>query len=118
MSQRATDLRRRLDAAYEQIKATPSTGPGVYGAPDPETGERWNAGNVLGHVVEMLPFWVDQMNAVLEGKSEVGRGESGYAQRKHGIESGTVLSESDLRSRLDAAVTDARKLLDRVTDEV
>jgi hypothetical protein len=114
----APGLRRRLDAAYERIKSTPSTGPGVYGAPDPKTGERWNAGNVLGHVAEMLPFWVDQMNGVLAGKSEIGRGEEGYARRKEGIEAGTVLSEADLRKRLDAGVAAARELLDGMPSEV
>ena len=67
------DLKRRLRAAHDQIQSAPETGPGVYGAPDPKTGERWNAGNVLGHAAEMMPFWVDQVRGVLAGRKELGR---------------------------------------------
>jgi hypothetical protein len=90
----------------------------VFGAPDPETGERWNAGNVLAHVAEMLPFWVDQLNGVIAGRSELGRGEAGYERRKEGIRSGTLVSEEHLRESLDAGVAAARKLLDDMPSDV
>src|SRR5437870_3742108 len=74
MTTELANLRQRLDAAYARLRETPATGPGVYGAPDPESGERWNAGNVLGHVAELLPFWVDQVRGVLAGRELIGRG--------------------------------------------
>jgi len=50
----AQGLRQRASAARERLRAIPATGRGEYGAPDPETGERWNRGNVLGHLAEMV----------------------------------------------------------------
>jgi DinB superfamily len=109
------ELRTRLRAAHERIAAAPETGPGVYGAPDPKTGERWNAGNVLGHTAEMLPFWVDQVRGVLAGRTELGRGVEGYERRKQGIESGATLGEEELRTRVEAGVSLAAILLDEMS---
>ena len=108
------ELRSRLRAAHDRIQAAPETGPGVFGAPDPKTGERWNAGNVLGHAAEMLPFWVDQIRGVLAGRDEMGRGVEGYERRKQGIESGATLSEEELRTRVEAGVSLAAILLDEM----
>jgi hypothetical protein len=108
------DLRTRLRAARERIVAAPETGPGVYGAPDPKTGERWNAGNVLGHTAEMLPFWVDQVRGALAGRNELGRGVEGYERRKQGIEAGATLSGEELRLRVEAGVSLASILLDEM----
>jgi hypothetical protein len=109
------DLRTRLRAAHVRIATAPETGPGIYGAPDPKTGERWNAGNVLGHAAEMLPFWVDQVRGALAGRRELGRGVEGYERRKEGIESGATLSEDDLRTRVEAGVSLAAILLDEMS---
>jgi hypothetical protein len=109
------ELRTRLRAAQGRILAVPATGPGVFGAPDPKTGERWNAGNVLGHVAEMLPFWVDQVRGVLAGRKEVGRGVEGYERRKQGIEAGATLTEEELRTRVESGVSLAAVLLDEMS---
>src|SRR5438874_6828886 len=112
---RLQDLKERLGAAHERIRKAPETGPGIYGAPDPETGERWNAGNVLGHLAEMLPFWVDQVRGVLAGREELGRGVEGYERRRQGIDSGQTLTEAELRKRVAAGVDEARTLFDEMT---
>src|SRR5438132_12129908 len=109
------ELKRRLQAAHDQIQGAPETGPGVYGAPDPKTGERWNAGNVLGHAAEMLPFWVDQIRGVLAGRKELGRGVEGYERRQQGIESGATLGEQELRVRVEAGVSLAAILRDEMS---
>ncbi len=31
---------------------------------DPQTGERWDCGQVLAHVVEMIPYWLEQAKEV------------------------------------------------------
>ncbi|HEX6547928.1 MAG TPA: DinB family protein [Candidatus Dormibacteraeota bacterium] len=97
------ELRERLAAARERLRRIPATGPGEYGAPDPDTGERWNRGNVLGHVAEMLPFWTGQVQAAAAGAEVLGRGEAGYAERKDGIAKGTVVPEMELRAEIDVA---------------
>lgn len=105
-------LRARVERAQAQLRAVPATGPGVYGSPDPETGERWNAGNVLGHLAEMIPFWTAQARSVMEGAGEVGRGTAGYESRRGGIDSGQTLTEPDLRARIDSGLEALLALID------
>jgi len=105
------ELRGRAVRAGARLGAIPATGRGEYGAPDPETGERWNRGNVLGHVAEMLDFWTDQSRAVLAGQTVVGRGEPGYARRQEGIERGEVVEESELRGSIERSLRDLDGLL-------
>ena len=111
MSADSDRLRRRARAAGERLHGIPATGRGEYGAPDPETGERWNRGNVLGHVAEMLDFWTDQSRAAVGGQRVVGRGEPGYAQRTAGIERGDVVEESELRTSIDRSLAGLDRLL-------
>jgi len=104
-------LRQRAGAARERLRAIPATGRGEYGAADPETGERWNRGNVLGHIAEMLAFWTDQSRAAGGGQTMVGRGEPGYAQRRQGIERGDVVEEAALRASIEGSLADLDRLL-------
>lgn len=55
----------RLQAAAGRIRAhVAAMPPGVLTSPDPETGERWDPGQLLAHVVEMLPYWVREAEVV------------------------------------------------------
>jgi hypothetical protein len=105
------ELRARARQAEARLRQIPATGRGEYGAPDPETGERWNRGNVLGHVAEMLAFWTDQSRAALAGQNVVGRGEPGYAKRREGIERGDLLEEAELRGSIEQSLRDLDVLL-------
>ena len=109
--------RTRLLAARQALADAPLLGRGAPGEPDQETGERWDRGNVLGHVGEMLEYWTVQTRAVVEGAGEVGRGESGYARRREGIESGLRASEEELRQRIRAGIDELSELLQRMRDE-
>lgn len=33
--------------------------------PDPQTGERWDAGQVWAHMAEFLPYWMDEVHKVI-----------------------------------------------------
>lgn len=107
----ASQLAERTERARERLRGVAATGPGVYGAPDPETGERWNAGNVLGHVAEMLEYWTEQARSVTAGATEVGRGTTGYERRRRGIEAGQELPESVLRNRIEGGLASLVELL-------
>lgn len=55
----------RLQAAAGRIRAhVDALPPGGLTSPDPETGERWDAGQLLAHVVEMLSYWVREAELV------------------------------------------------------
>lgn len=113
----AEALRQRTQRAEARLRQIPATGRGEYGAPDPETGERWNRGNVLGHVAEMLVFWTDQARAAVSGQRALGRGEPGYAKRREGIERGDLVVEAALRASIENSLRDLDGLLSELGPE-
>jgi hypothetical protein len=104
-------LRLRVVEARAALDALPSIAPGALGPPDPETGERWSAGHVLGHTAEALTFWTAQARAVAGGTTTAGRGEAGYAQRQEAISSGLGVPESEMLARVGAAIDGLQALL-------
>lgn len=111
------ELQQRVAAARERLHRIPPTGPGQLGAPDPQTGERWHRGNVLGHVAEMVPFWAGQAEAVMGGATTVGRDAAGSARRREGIEQGDATPEADLRAAVDRGLDQLDAILGRVSPE-
>jgi hypothetical protein len=113
---RVQEYRRRLVTAREQLRAVPQIGPGAPGPADPQTGERWDRANVLGHVAEMLPYWTGQGRAVLAGAGSFGRDEPGARARRDGIDGGAAQTEEVLRGRIDAGAEAVLELLDELGD--
>jgi hypothetical protein len=105
--------RERMEAARRDVAALPSTGPTRLGPPDERTGERWDRTNVLGHMAEMLPYWTEQIRAVLAGATEMGRDEAGHAARQRAVDGGREVGEADLVRRIDAG---AGKVLTLLSD--
>lgn len=114
---RIDQLRQRLLAARTRLDRISATGPGELGAPDPQTGERWHRGNVLGHVAEMIPFWTAQARLAASGQRNLGRGEAGGRHRRAGIEEGAVLPEAELRARITAGLADLDRLVSGMAPE-
>lgn len=109
-------FRQRVEAARHAYAALPRQGWGEPGPEDARTGERWDRGNVLGHVAEMLPFWTVQVRAVLDGAQAMGRDEVGVARRRMGIDSGREVGEDGLLERIDADMTDLLALVAAMRD--
>lgn len=56
----------RLQAAAGRIRAhVGALPPRALTSPDPDTGERWDAGQLLAHVAEMLSYWVREAELVV-----------------------------------------------------
>jgi hypothetical protein len=108
--------RRRVAALRQQVAALPRLGWGEPGPADEQTGERWDRGNVQGHVAEMLPFWTAQVRAVLDGATDMGRGEQGSVQRRQGIDGGRQAGEEELLRRIDGGLEGLQAVLARMTD--
>lgn len=113
---RVEQYRRRLVSAREQLRAVPQIGRGTPGPEDPDTGERWDRTNVLGHVAEMLPYWTGQGRTVLAGADSYGRDEPGARARREGIDGGAAQTEEVLRGRIDAGAEGVLELLDALRD--
>lgn len=111
--------RSRLVTAAERIRATAPTVPEeARTAPDPETGEQWDRGQVLAHVAEILPYWTRQVELVVErgGGVPFGRVKSDPA-RIAVIERDRHEDASRLLERMDQGLQEVLALLDRLDDE-
>ena len=66
MSERIGFL-QRLDAVEERLASHAATDAtqGALTSADPGTGERWEAGQVWAHLAEFIPYWIDQVQAVI-----------------------------------------------------
>jgi hypothetical protein len=73
MSSPAEDFTRRLDSVEERLRdhAARDFPDDALTAPDPPTGERWEAGQVWAHVAEFIPYWLGEAALVIEsGRTE------------------------------------------------
>jgi hypothetical protein len=102
-----SEFTERLRAAAARIRAdAPEFRPDQLTAPDAASGERWDRGQVLAHVAEMLPYWIAQVEMVL-------------AAGGSGAPFGRVKSDPDRIAAIeeDRAI-DVEELLDRIDDGV
>jgi hypothetical protein len=57
-----------LSARLASLAEAPDTP--AHTDPDPDTGERWDRGQVWAHLVELVPYWMDQLRTVIDSESE------------------------------------------------
>ena len=73
MTDPAAEFLRRLDAVENRLEAHAAAeiAPDALTAPDPPTGERWEAGQVWAHLAEFIPYWQGEAELVVEqGRQE------------------------------------------------
>src|ERR1700692_2825408 len=60
----------RLDAVEARLAAAAATEPppGALTGADPDSGERWDRGQVWAHLSEFIPYWIVQAGPVLQGQ--------------------------------------------------
>ena len=107
----------RLLAAAGRIRASASVLPDdALTDPDPESGERWDQGQVLAHVAEMLPYWAEQAELIVAGRqTEFGRVRSDPG-RIGAIERDRRQDPARLLTRVDEGVAVVLALLERLDD--
>jgi hypothetical protein len=110
-------LRERLVVARTRLARLPVSKHRDVGPTDPQTGESWHRGNVLGHVNEMLPFWTDQIQRAVAGSGNVGRDQAGTMHRRQGIDQGDPAAEAELRLAIDEGIGGAFELLNVMSPE-
>jgi DinB family protein len=105
----------RLQAAAGRIRASAALLPDdALTDPDPESGERWDRGQVLAHVAEMLPYWARQAELVVAGRQvEFGR-VKGDPDRLAAIERDRREDPRRLLGRIDEGVATVLALLERL----
>jgi hypothetical protein len=109
------DRAARLLAAAARIRASAVVRPDdALTTPDPESGERWDRGQVLAHVAEMLPYWAEQAERIATGRqTEFGRARSD-PQRVGAIDRDRREDPQRLLGRVDEGVATVLALLDRL----
>ena len=114
----AGDRAQRLLAAAGRIRASAVVLPDdALTNPDPDSGERWDRGQVLAHVAEMLPYWAQQAELVASGRqAEFGR-VKGDPDRIGAIERDRREDPQRLLTRVDEGVAVVLALLDRLDDQ-
>lgn len=109
------DVTARLDAVERRLRdhAAAPAPPGLT-APDPPTGERWEAAQVWAHLGEFVPYWLDQVRLVVGAASDeavpFGRVKSD-PQRVAAIERDRTLAPPVLMERIAGQIDAARALL-------
>ncbi len=83
--------------------------------PDPETGERWSAAQVWGHMAEFVPYWLEHVRRVLaEGSNDLvpfGRAGPDVDARAGGIERGKREPPARLMAEIQGAIAELSELL-------
>lgn len=113
-----SDRSSRLVAAAERIRViVPGVPDDARTTADPETGERWDRGQVLAHVAEILPYWSEQAELVVErgGGVPFGRVKSN-PERIAAIERDRGVATAELLRRMDRGLHDVLALLDRLDE--
>lgn len=65
MDERSSRYLARVDAVEQRLSSL--AGPVAGLSPeDASTGERWEAGQVWGHITEFVPYWVEQLEEVVD----------------------------------------------------
>jgi DinB family protein len=110
--------RHRLVAAAGRIRAAAPLLPDeALTDPDPDTGERWDRRQVLAHVAEMLPYWVEQVELVAAGDQVPFGRVTSNPERIAAIERDRREDPSRLLDRVDEGLGVVLALLDRLDDD-
>ena len=115
----AADLQRRLTAVEARLRALAQKPLEGRTEPDPETGERWDAGQVWAHVAEFIPYWIAQTERVLAAESAdpvpFGRTRAS-ADRVDAIERDRNRGASSLWHDIREDLNDLRALVDEIPE--
>ncbi|HYT25434.1 MAG TPA: DinB family protein [Actinomycetota bacterium] len=113
------DRAARLLAAAGRIRAhVADWPPGVLTTPDADTGERWDAGQLLAHVAEMLPYWTQEAELVAASGGGVAFGRvKTDPDRVAAIERDRREHLSLLLGRIDEGVAEVLQLVDGLDGE-
>jgi hypothetical protein len=109
--------RDRLVAAAGRVRAAAPLLPDeALTDPDPNTGERWDRGQLLAHVAEMLPYWAHQVELVAAGDQVAFGRVASDAERLAAIKRDRREDPARLLDRIDEGLAVVLALLDRLDD--
>jgi hypothetical protein len=119
MERRAANFRTRVEAVGSRLGGLARPLDGLTEA-DPRTGERWEALQVWGHITEFVPYWIEQIEEVIEqwrGEPVPFGRTSADPGRLEGIESGKVIDLDTHRHWLEVQLADLDGFLTALTPD-
>jgi len=108
-----TDMRKRVVVARARLRALLPASADREPPADPQTGERWDRLNILGHMSEFPAFWTAELESALASGEEFGR-QPGSTDRKDAVDGGAGIGESELKRRVARGVERILGLLGRL----
>jgi hypothetical protein len=119
MDDRKSQYLARVDAVEQRLTAQARPLAGLS-AEDATTGERWEAGQVWGHITEFVPYWIEEIEEVVDQY----RGEpvpfgriTTDPDRLAGIEAGPAMDFDTHLHWLGVHLTDLRGFLAALPDD-
>ena len=109
---------QRLERVYHQLNTllhNPDVAPRFHTAPGEDA---WSALQILGHLVEMIPYWLDHCHRLIAETHEqpqFGR-TLDAPERLAGVEAATTSDATQLLSRLQQVVETAAKDIRHMTE--
>ncbi|MEZ4870617.1 MAG: alpha/beta hydrolase fold domain-containing protein [Caldilineaceae bacterium] len=108
---------RRLEAVYAQLVQLLAAPAGAQSAVDAPADTEWSATEVLGHMVEMIPYWLDVCQTILKADSPPTFGRSLEApERLAGVELGANGSSQTLLPLLHHEIEQAAATISNLSD--
>ena len=113
--ERLNKVESRLRALSQQSPA-----PGALTAPDPPTGEQWEAGQVWAHLAEIVGYWIPQAQYVVDHYAgepvPFGRVKSN-PERVAAIERDRTTTRSALWQRTETSISALRRFLENLPEQ-
>ena len=103
-------MRRRVNVARARLRALLPAVADREPPVDPQTGERWDRLNILGHMSEFPSFWAAELAAAIETGVEFGR-LPGSTDRRDAVAGGARLGEAALKRQAARGIEDVLALL-------
>ena len=107
---------RRLEAVYEQLVQLLDQSTGAPSSKAAGADAEWSAAEVLGHLVEMIPYWLTSCQTILAASTPPTFGRALDApERLAGVEQGASTSLQSLLNELQREVEDAAAAIRRMS---
>jgi len=103
-------LRRRVTVARARVRALLPAAADREPPADPQTGERWDRLNILGHMSEFPSFWSRELAAAMESGAEFGR-RPGSTNRQDAVAGGAKTGEAALKRQVARGIEDVLALI-------
>jgi len=111
----------RIDRAWQELREVAPAAAARKGLsdPDPSSDERWDTGQLLAHIAEMLPYWLGRIRSLIVagggqpfGRTTADPDRIGAIERDRGERVPVLLD------RIEVGVSDMRDFLTSLNDEV